>query len=156
MLYQDGDDDSDHGDRDLPSGSRPDLPRIFKVVALISDYFPAATPVTPSATDSSPWFDDFGNPRLREPRAFLSLFEKLAPLRQEVAMRFAKAADDKKATTALPKWGDVYCLGDLKDYHPAPKVRVFCAFSIARSRPPDIWQCLLLRVLIWRLVSGAS
>ena len=105
LLYRDGDDDSDRGDRDLPCGSCPDLP------------------ATPSATNSSPWFDNFGNPRFRELRVFLSLFDKLAPLKQQVEARFAKAANDKKKViTALPKWSNVYRLGDLGDCHCAPKV----------------------------------
>ena len=36
--------------------------------------------------------------------------------------KFLKAADDKKkATSALPTWGNVYRLGDLPDYFTAPQ-----------------------------------
>ena len=50
----------------------------------------------------------FGNPRRKEPRLFLSLFDKLAPLQREVKEQFAKAADDKKkAVSALHKWGGI-------------------------------------------------
>ena len=54
---------------------------------------------------------------------FLSLFDKLAPLKREVEDQFAKAAEDKKkAVSALHKWGDIYHLGDLEDFHRAPKL----------------------------------
>ena len=69
------------------------------------------------------WFDNFGVCRQRDPRVFLSLFDKLAPIKKEIEGKFAKVADDKKkATTALLAWSDVYCLGDLPDYFKAPKV----------------------------------
>ena len=67
--------------------------------------------------DSSPWFGNFGVARQRDPLIFLLLFEKLSPVKKEIEDKFAKVADNKKAaTSALPAWSDVYCLGDLLDY----------------------------------------
>ena len=39
----------------------------------------------------------------------------------EVEDKFAKVDNDKKATTALPAWSDVYYLGDLPNYFKAAK-----------------------------------
>ena len=50
---------------------------------------------------------------------------------EEVNEKFCNAADDKKAFTALPRWGDVYCLGDLDTFHKAPKI------NESFSRPLD-------------------
>ena len=59
----------------------------------------------------------------RDPHIFLTLFGKLSSVSEEVNEKFHKAADDKKkASTSLPRWGDVYRLGDLHAFHKAPKV----------------------------------
>ena len=101
LLYRDDDEDPDHGDCDPPLGSRPDLPCIFReVVALITDYFPAAKPASSSSTDLSLWFDDFGNPRCREPHV-LSLFDTLAPLKREVEEKFAKRLMTRRRPSRL-------------------------------------------------------
>ena len=67
--------------------------------------------------DGSSWFEDFGTARQRDPRIFLALFDKLAPVKKEIEEKFVKVADvKKKTTTALPSWSNVYHLGDLPDY----------------------------------------
>ena len=60
---------------------------------------------------------------------FFSLF-----VSKEVSEKFHKAADDKKkASSALPHWGDVCPLGDLPDFHKAPKVNK--SFSRLLDKP---------------------
>ena len=92
-------------------------------MSLILDLCLAVRPSSSSTKDSSPWFDNFGDPRRKEPSVFLSLFDKLTPVKREVEDQFAKAAEDKKkAISAMHKWGDIYHLGDMKDFHCAPKL----------------------------------
>ena len=43
-------------------------------------------------------------------------------LSKEVNEKFRKVADETKTFTALPRWGDVYHLGDRPDLYKAPKV----------------------------------
>ena len=123
-LSGEGGEDLDRDDQNPSSSGRPDSPSVFKeVLGLISDLCPAARSSFSSAKDSSPWFDNFGNPRRKELRIFLSLFDKLAPLQRKVEEQFAKALDDKKkAVSALHKWGDIYHLSDQDDFHRAPKL----------------------------------
>ena len=105
-----------------------------EVVSLITVFFPAAKPADSCVVDRSPWFDDFGVCRQRDPLVFLSLFDKLAPVKKEIEDKFVKVTDDmKKATTALPAWSDVCRMGDLPDYFKAPKVNE--SFSQLLDRP---------------------
>ena len=47
----------------------------------------------------------------------------MSAVSKEVNEKFRKAADNKKeASSALPHWGDIYCLGDLDDFYKAPKI----------------------------------
>ena len=97
---------------------RTSLVFFWEVVAFITDLCPVAKPAASSATDSLPWFDDFGNPLSREPCVFLSLVDKLAPRKHEWEDQFAKAAGDKKkAVSVLHKRGDVYRLADFEGYN---------------------------------------
>ena len=53
----------------------------------------------------------------------LSLFDKLTPVMKDIEEKFCNASDDqKKATSCLPVWGDVYHLGDIIDFHHAPHI----------------------------------
>ena len=117
LRFRDGDDVSDKGNKESPALGKTDLSKTFhKVVSLITGFFPDAQPSDCSAVDLSPWFDDFGASRRRDPRVFLSLFDKLDPVKREIEEKFHKTSDDKKkATNALPHLGDVYHLGNLRD-----------------------------------------
>ena len=64
----------------------------------------------------------FGNTRCRSPCVFLNHFDKLSAMSKEVEEKFGKAADDKKASSALSQWGEVNRLGDLEKFHKAPKM----------------------------------
>ena len=138
LLFQDGDELYDKGDKESPSLGRSGLSPVFRqVVSLITGFFPAAKPTDSSAVDMSPWFDDFGSSRRRGPRVFLFLFDKLSPVKRDIEDKFQKAADDKKkATSALPTWGDVYRLGDLPDFFKAPKINE--SFSRLLGHPVSI------------------
>ena len=105
-----------------PLGQASHSQAFREVVSLITWFFPAAKPTDSCVVDSSPWFDDFDACRQRDPRVFLSLFHKVTPVKKEIEGKLAKVADDKKATTVLPAWSDVYHLGDLPDYLKASKV----------------------------------
>ena len=55
-------------------------------------------------------------------------------LLKEVREKFRKAADRRKKTSsALPRWGDVYRLGDFPDYHKA--LRLNESFSRLLDKP---------------------
>ena len=74
----------------------------------------------------------------RDPRIFLSLFDKMSALSKEVNEKFQKTTDDKKMSTAFPRWGDVYCLGDRPAFHKALKVNE--SFSRLLNKPE--WNML--------------
>ena len=95
---------------------------IHKVVSLVMGFFPCAKPDSSSSSteDSVPWEDICVPSSGFDPRIFLSLFDKMKSLSKEVCEKFQKAADErKKASSALPRWGDAYRLGDFPDYHKA-------------------------------------
>ena len=87
--------------------------------------------------DLIPWLGVFGNTCCRSPRVFLNLFEMLSAISKEVEEKFVKAAEDKKkASTTLPQWGEVYCLGDLHKFYKAPKINE--SFSRLLSKPVSL------------------
>ena len=115
LHFRDGDKSSDKGDKESPALGKADFSKAFReVVSLITSFFPAAKPSDSSSIDLSLWFNDFGMERCRDPRVFLSLFDKLAPVKRDIDEKFCKAADEKKkATNALPNWGRCLSLGGL-------------------------------------------
>ena len=94
------------------------------MVNLTIGFFPHAKLDSPSlATESFLWLDVINVPQQRNPRIFLTLFDKLAVVSKEVLERFQKAALGKKKTSsALPGWGDVYRLSNLPEFHKASKL----------------------------------
>ena len=57
------------------------------------------------------------------PCIFLTLFEKLLAVSEEVSEKLRKAANNKKKTSsALPTWDDMYHLSDYPEFHEAPKL----------------------------------
>ena len=107
---------------------------LHEVIDLITTYFPASKPSVSSEPDSLiPWLDDVGDVRKRCPRVFLNLFEKLAAVHEEVNEKFLKAADKTKASSSLPPWSEVCCLGNLYKFDMAPQVNE--CFSQLPSKP---------------------
>ena len=104
---------NDFSVKESPALGKPNFSRAsHEVVSLIMSFFPHAKPS--SSMESYPWMDVFGSFHRHNPRIFLSLFNKLLSVLKEVNEKFRKAANNqKKASTALPHWGDVYRLGDL-------------------------------------------
>ena len=93
-----------------------------EVISLITGLFPHPKPSSTSPSDNLyPWLDVFGTSQRRKPCVFLTLFDKLSEVSKEIDEKFYKATDDKMASSALPHWSDVYRLGDLADFHKAPK-----------------------------------
>ena len=124
FLYHDFDDSSEKGESALGKAA---FSRVFhEVVTLIAGFFPRVKP--PSCSSSSlseeliPWEDICGPSSGRDPRIFLSLFDKMSALLKQVNEKFQKAVDEKKTSSALPRWGNVYRLWDLPDFHEAPKL----------------------------------
>ena len=93
---------------------KADFTKAFhELVTLIMGFFPPAKLSSSSSSEESfPLMDIWGPSLSRDPRIFLSLFDKLSALSKEVNEKFRKAADEKTTmSTALPRWGDVYHLG---------------------------------------------
>ena len=101
------------------------------MVTLISGFFPLAKPSSSSSMESFPWMDMFGPATCCDPR-ILALFNKLSALLKEVE-KFQKAADEKKVSTSLLCWADICCLGDMVDFHKAPKVNKSFAGLLDKS-----------------------
>ena len=126
FLYHGFDDSSMKREKVESAPGKADFSRAFhEVVTLITGFFPHAKPsFSSSSVELFPWMAMFGPMSSRNPLIFLSLFDKLSELSKEVEEKFRKATDKKKkASTALPRWGDVYRLGDLPDFHKAHKVK---------------------------------
>ena len=92
---------------------KADFSKAFhEVVLLITSFFHRAKPPSfssSSSNESFPWMGVLGASNRRDPCIFLSLFSKLSSALKEVSEKFRKASDDKKAaSTALPRWEDVY------------------------------------------------
>ena len=93
LHFRDGDEAYDKGSKESPALRRSGLSPAFReVVSLIMGFFPTAKPADSSAVDMSLWFEDFGSSRRRDPRVFLSLFNKLAPVKKDIEDKFQKAA----------------------------------------------------------------
>ena len=136
LHFRDDNDASDKGDKESPALGKGDLSRAFrKVVSLITGFFfLAPNPQTPPPVDLSPWFDDFGVSRRRDPCVFLSLFDNLPLVKRDIEEKFHKTADEKKkAINALPNWGDVYCFGGMHGFYKAPKINE--SFSRLLDKP---------------------
>ena len=137
LTFRDGEDPPVKSGEDPSSGSKGDSSVAFKeVLALITGLFPAAKPSVSPNVDVSLWFEDFGSAKRRVPRVLLSLFDKLTPVMKDIDEKFRKASDDrKKATSCLPVWGDAYRLGDIKDFHRAPRInKSSCGFFSVHLR----------------------
>ena len=116
LQFQDSDDSSDKGDKEYPSLGKFCLSPAFReVVSLITGFFSATKPADSASVNLSPWLDNFGTEHRHDPRVFLALFDKLAPVKQDIDEKFQKAGDEKKkATNALPTLGLCVSLGGLK------------------------------------------
>ena len=91
-----------------------------EVITLITGFFPHLKPSSASPSDDLyPWLDVFGTSLRRNPRLFLTLFEKLSALSKEIDEKFRKAADDKKSSS--------------DDFFKAPKINE--SFSCLLSKP---------------------
>ena len=94
-----------------------------EVLALITRLFPAAKSSVSLNVDVSSWFEDFGLARRRNPGLLLSIFSKLGPVMSDIEEKFCKSSNErKKATSCLPVWGDGYHLGNIKEFHRAPRI----------------------------------
>ena len=104
------------------------------MTSLVTGFFLRSKPSVASTLDNLiPWLDVSGNMRRHSPRIFLNLFDKLPAILKEVEEKFRKAADDKKASSALPQWGEIYHLGDLEKFYKSPKINK--SFSRLLSKP---------------------
>ena len=123
---------------------KADFSKAFhEVVALITSFFHHFKPSSSSpSVELYPWMTAFIMSRRCDSRVFLSLFDKLSSVSKEVSEKFRKVADDKKKAFALPHWGDVYCLGDLLEFHKAPKVNE--SFSRLLDKSVSSSRCVAL------------
>ena len=113
--------------------------------------------------ESIPWEDICGPSSGHDPRIFLSLFDTMLSLSKQVNEKFQKTADDKMMmSSALPRWRDVYCLGDMPDYHKAPQLNE--SFSHLLDKPVascrhvalSIEDIAKLETCVWGLVESQS
>ena len=64
------------------------------------------------------WFHGFGDDRKKEPRVYLSCFDKIKELMVEINRKVtANAKDQRRSHSVLPSWGDIYRLWDLPSSH---------------------------------------
>ena len=110
-LHHGLDDSSVKGESAL---GKADFSKAFhEVVTLITGFFPHVKPSSSSSSEESvPWMDICGPSSSCDPRIFLSFFDKMSALSKKVNEKFRKTADEwKKTSIALPRWVDIYCLG---------------------------------------------
>ena len=125
MHYTDSDDHSDKEDSDSPALDKVDFSKGFQeIINLIMGYFPHAKPSVASHFDDLiPWLDVFVSSRHSSPLVFLKMFDKFKAISIEVDDKFRLTAEDKKkASSSFLQWGQVYCFGEQKTFHKAPKV----------------------------------
>ena len=126
---------SDKDDKESPSLGKGRFSKSFQeMISLITGFFPHSKPSVTSTLDKLiPRLDVIGNTCSCSPRVFLNLFDKLLAISEEVEVKFSKVADDKKAPSALPHWGEVYHIGDLEKFYKAPKINE--SFSLLLNKP---------------------
>ena len=123
-YFRDCDDSSPKGEKESPALGKGESSKIFhEVVNLITGFFPRAKSDSLfSSLESFLWLDVVNISQQRDPRIFLTLFDKFTAVSKEVFEKFRKAADNnKKTSSALPAWGDVYRLSNFP-FHKAPKI----------------------------------
>ena len=109
LHFRDGEDPLDRGTSgSLPLGRAAHLQAFREVIPLTMGFFPTAKPNESAVVDSSLWFEDFGAARQWDPRIFLALFYKLAPVKKEIEEKFDKAAEDKKKATPPCQAGVIF------------------------------------------------
>ena len=109
---------------DATPGSRTEPHSVFKqVVALITGLFPDAHPSIVKPSDPASWFCGFGDEKQRDPKVFLSCFDRIRSIMADVEERSMIAAQGrKKAINVLLSWGEIYRLSDFPTFAKAPPV----------------------------------
>ena len=72
-----------------------------EVVSLITSFFTSAKPAGWENADPSSWFSGFGSGRCCDLRVYLSLFDKLAPIKEGIDNKFRNASDECKRPLAF-------------------------------------------------------
>ena len=91
---------------DTTSGFHNEPHSAFKqVVALITGLFLDARPSVVKPSDPASWFRSFGDEKQRDPKVFLSCFDRIRSIMADVEERSTVAAQGrKKAFSVLPSW----------------------------------------------------
>ena len=91
-----------------------------QVLSFIASSFPGALPSESQPPNIASWFHGFGNDRRKEPRVYLSCFNKIKELMVEIDRKVtANAKYQRRSRSVLPSWGDNYRLRDLPTSHSA-------------------------------------
>ena len=158
FYYSEFDDSSVKGEKEETALSKAAFSKAF-----YEGFFPGAKPDSSSSSteDSVLWEDICGPSSGRHPRIFLTLFDKMKSLSKEVSEKFCKAADERKKTSsALPRWGVAYRLGNFPEYHKALRVnesfeRLLGSLSLCLGMSFCRWMAFpswkLVSMGLWRL-----
>ena len=109
---------------DTAAGSRSEPHRAFKqVVALITGLIPEARPSVLKLFNPASWFRGFGDEKQRDPKVFLSCFDRIRSVMTDVEERSTVAFQVcRKAISVLPSWGEIYRMSDFPTFAKAPPV----------------------------------
>ena len=93
------------------------------MVALITGLLPEARPSVLKTSDPASWFRGFGDEKQRDPKVFLSCFDRIRSIMTDVEERSMVASQGcKKAISVLLSWSEIYRMSDFPTFAKAPPV----------------------------------
>ena len=132
-------------------------------MALITGLFPDARPSVVKPSDPASWFRGFGDEKQRDPKVFLSCFDRIRSIMTDVEERSMVATQvRKKAVNVLPSLGEIYRTSDFLTFAKAPPVNdqfsrlLDKPLSSSRHVSLSLEECSRLENGVRRLVESQS
>ena len=116
-----------------------------QVLLFIASFFPHALPSESQPPNLGAWFQGSGDERRKEPRVYLSCFDKIKDLLTEIDRKVTvNAKDQGRSRSVLPSWGDIYRLHDLPNSYTAAPLNPQFTRLLNKSVPTSCYVSLLL------------
>ena len=116
-----------------------------QVLSFIASFFLDALPSHSQPPVIASWFHGFGDDRKKEPRVYLSCFDKIKDLMVEIDRKVtATAKDQRHSCSVFPSWGNIYRLRDLPSSHSAAPLNPQFSRLLNKSVPSSRYVSLSL------------
>ena len=116
-----------------------------QVLSFIASFFSDVLPLESQPPNLASWFQGFGEERRKEPRVYLSCFDKIKELMVEINRKVtSNAKDQRRSRSVLPTLGDIYCLRDLPSSHAAAPLNPQYSRLLNKSVPSSRYVSLSL------------